>query len=279
MKYTLHGFSQETALELGISNDELALLRWFIDFKDSGTMKNKYDVEKQKMFYWIVYTKIIEDLPLLTLGSETLEAKKKKLQRLINGNLSKVLEKKLERDKNGTYLYIALNESEYIKLISNKLSENEQQTETSKGVGQICPSGVGQNSPNKDSSIINYSSINDNKKKKKETEIDSLINSYTENEELRTNIYEFVKMRKGIKAAITTLGLKKLLNKLDKLAADDSDKIKILDNSIMNSWKGIFELKTNTNNNSWEEKRKAEYDSRCKKAAKEFLLESEDFNY
>ena len=91
----------------------------------------------------------------------------------------------------------------------------------------------------------NNTSINN--KKKKKTEIDDLINQYTKNESLKENLYEFVKMRKGIKAAITTLGLKRILNRLDSLATNDKDKIKILDNSIMNSWKGVFALKENVN--------------------------------
>lgn len=89
----------------------------------------------------------------------------------------------------------------------------------------------------------NNNSNKSNLKKKKPSDFDTLITEYTTNEELRTNIYEFIKMRKGIKAAITTLGLKKMLNQLDKLATNDSVKIKILDKSIMNSWKGIYELK------------------------------------
>lgn len=76
----------------------------------------------------------------------------------------------------------------------------------------------------------------------KKTEFDELIESYTENINLRKNIYEFIKMRKGIKASITTLGLKKMLNKLDTLTTNNNEKIAILDNSIMNSWKGIFPL-------------------------------------
>lgn len=80
-------------------------------------------------------------------------------------------------------------------------------------------------------------------KKKKETDFDIIINSYTTNEELKNNIYEFIKMRKGIKAAITSTGLKRMLSQLDKLSNNDSEKMQILDKSIMNSWRGIFALK------------------------------------
>jgi hypothetical protein len=224
---------------MGISNDELAILRWIVDFKDSGAMKKEYDPIEQKMYYWIVYTKIIEDLPIITLGSDTLESKKKKLQRLLNGNLSKIIDKKIKRDQCGTYLYVSINEENYANLVSNSTGQKcpEGWTNMSIGAGQKCP--------NKDKSISN-SSINN--KNKKETEIDKLINIYTNNEEFKNSIYEFIKMRKGIKAAITTYGLKRILNQLDKFAINDSDKIKILDNSIMKSWKGVFALKEDKTN-------------------------------
>lgn len=96
--------------------------------------------------------------------------------------------------------------------------------------------------------------INNTLDKKKKTDFDELIDGYTENINLRKNIYEFIKMRKGVKAAITTLGLKKILNKLDTLAKSDNEKIAILDNSIMNSWKGIFPINKQNNISNKNEK-------------------------
>ena len=80
------------------------------------------------------------------------------------------------------------------------------------------------------------------KEQKKKTDYDVLIDEYTCNDKLKESIYEFIKMRKGIKKPITTYGLKKMLNKLDSLADNDKNKIAILDQSIMRSWAGIFEL-------------------------------------
>ena len=96
---------------------------------------------------------------------------------------------------------------------------------------------------------INALSTN-NKNKNKKTEYDVLIENYTDNIELRNTIYEFIKMRKGIKKPITSYGLKKMLNKLDRLASDDEIKIQILDQSIEHSWNGIFELKDNKGGNN-----------------------------
>lgn len=89
-------------------------------------------------------------------------------------------------------------------------------------------------------------SIDNNKKEKRKTEFDLLIEGYTEDLQLRNTIYEFLKMRKAIKAPMTSNALKLMLNKLDRLAPKDIHcdlRIAILEQSIMNSWKGIFELK------------------------------------
>lgn len=82
-----------------------------------------------------------------------------------------------------------------------------------------------------------------NKKEKKSTEIDDLINSNFKDEELRNTVYEFIKMRKAIKKPLTTRGLELMINKLYKLTTNIDEQIEILNNSIMNNWQGIFPLK------------------------------------
>ena len=86
-------------------------------------------------------------------------------------------------------------------------------------------------------------SVNNSSKKNKKTEFDILIDEYTCNDKLKESIYEFIKMRKTNKKSLTSYGLKKILNKLDRLATNDDEKIQILDNSIERSWAGVFELK------------------------------------
>ena len=49
-------------------------------------------------------------------------------------------------------------------------------------------------------------------------------------------------MRKQTKSKMTDRAIKLMLNKLDELASNDNDKIKILNQSIMNGWKGLFPL-------------------------------------
>lgn len=80
-------------------------------------------------------------------------------------------------------------------------------------------------------------------KKKNETEFDQLINQNFSDEELKNTIYEFIKMRKAIKKPLTTRGLELLIKKLYTLSTNIDEQIKILNNSIMNNWQGIYPLK------------------------------------
>ena len=80
-------------------------------------------------------------------------------------------------------------------------------------------------------------------KKENGTSIDKIMNSYTDNEELKSTLKEFLKMRKTIKKPMTDRAMNLLINKLDKLGSNDYEKIEILNQSIFNSWQGIFELK------------------------------------
>ena len=97
--------------------------------------------------------------------------------------------------------------------------------------------------PNTINTKTNTKINTNNKKEKEKTNIDKIINAYTENNSLVEAIKDFIKMRKTIKKPITDRGLKMILNKLDQYGNNDLEKIEILENSIMNCWQGVFELK------------------------------------
>lgn len=85
-------------------------------------------------------------------------------------------------------------------------------------------------------------------KKKKET-LSSVIESYTDNEELKDCLKEFVEMRKaGNKGMFTVSALKKNLGKLDKLAVNDGAKIDIVNQTLEHTWKGFYPIQEERNN-------------------------------
>lgn len=80
-------------------------------------------------------------------------------------------------------------------------------------------------------------------KKEKISDYNSIILENFQDEKLIATVYEFIKMRKLIKAPLTNRALELLIRKLKSMSNSDSERIAILEQSIGNSWKGVFELK------------------------------------
>lgn len=75
-----------------------------------------------------------------------------------------------------------------------------------------------------------------------------VIEKYGKDECLIDTFKDFVIMRKAIKKPLTERATKVLLNKLDKLANGDKELvIKILEQSILNNWQSVYELKDGVN--------------------------------
>ena len=81
------------------------------------------------------------------------------------------------------------------------------------------------------------------KKIQKEKPLDVLIADYTQDSELLDALRGFVEMRKEKKAPLTEHALSLLLRKLDGLGHSDAEKAEIVNQSVMNSWKGFFAMK------------------------------------
>ena len=81
------------------------------------------------------------------------------------------------------------------------------------------------------------------KKIQKEKPLDVLIAGYSQNSDLLDALRGFVEMRKEKKAPLTEHALSLLLKKLDGLGHSDAEKAEIVNQSVMNSWKGFFALK------------------------------------
>ena len=80
--------------------------------------------------------------------------------------------------------------------------------------------------------------------KKKTSSFETTILCYTSNKDLVKALNDFIEMRKAIKSPLTQRAFELMLEKLTKLSNGvDYKKIKILNNSIMSNWKGIFALK------------------------------------
>lgn len=93
----------------------------------------------------------------------------------------------------------------------------------------------------------------DTKKKKKSAKADlnGMIDSFTENEELREALKAFLDMRKSIKKPIQTeYAFKLALNKLKQLSDIDSVRIEIVNQSVEHNWRTFYTLQNSYRTNT-----------------------------
>jgi len=67
MRYTIEGFSQPKLVELGLNANDAHVLRWFVDFQNTGRMKVRDTGGIPH--YFVHYEKVLEDLPILGITS------------------------------------------------------------------------------------------------------------------------------------------------------------------------------------------------------------------
>ena len=108
MRYTVMGFLQKGACELGLPMGDLAILRWFTDFKNSGKMITK--TLKGDKYYWVSYEAITDEFPILNVKKDAIY---RRLRRLCDAEILK----KTTVYNSGTYSYFALGKN-YSKLIN-----------------------------------------------------------------------------------------------------------------------------------------------------------------
>lgn len=141
----------------------------------------------------------------------------------------------------------------------NKNSEGEKKSRDSRwtvaGQSRDSRENVAENRGlDKEEDIDIDKEKNIKKEKPNKSALDDLIFKYTSNPDLNKAIKDFVDMRKRIKKPLTERALNILFVKLDTLSGgNDSNKIKILENSILNCWQGIFELKPEQKEKTQEE--------------------------
>lgn len=83
---------------------------------------------------------------------------------------------------------------------------------------------------------------NNDKNEKNDNNIKEIYKEkYFDDDELNDLFIDFLKLRKKLKAINNEVAIKKLINKLNNY--DDNIKKQMIENSIVNSWKGVFEIK------------------------------------
>ena len=144
-----------------------------------------------------------------------------------------------------------------------KVSKGENEKEFTRNGEEVSPTPSDQNkcfvefdslgkqsNNNSDDSLIADESKKERKKvpaKKKEKPkreitktFDDILDCYTSNHDIKDALVEFIKMRQRIRRPLTNRALALNLEKLDELASADSEKLKIVQQTIMNSWQSFY---------------------------------------
>lgn len=117
MKFTHLDFSQQRAIEMDLDDKDLAILRWFVDFKDSKKMTKK--IFDNEVFYWVKYEAVIEEYPIFKFKKDTVY---RRLKRLANKGILKHRTLK----QGGVWSYYSLGDR-YIELISDENINREKE--------------------------------------------------------------------------------------------------------------------------------------------------------
>lgn len=111
MKFTFMGFSTQVAKELDINHVDLVILRWFTDFVNTGRMISK--VENGVRYYWVDYSKFIEDYDILNIKKDAVYRRFRKM-------CEKDILKRMTVKHRGTYSYFAFSKN-YDLLVNYKV--------------------------------------------------------------------------------------------------------------------------------------------------------------
>ena len=98
MKLSIMDYHQPTAVAYGLNMDDLLLLKWFVDFRNTDGM-NLVMID-DVAFYWVNYQKVLEDLPILRISNK--DVLRRRFKKLCD---AKVLTFHLEKNKKGTFTY------------------------------------------------------------------------------------------------------------------------------------------------------------------------------
>ena len=116
MRLSILDYHQQIAISYGLDMNDLLLLRWFVDFRNTDRMETK--MIDGKVFYWVKYDKVITDLPILKINNKIVL--RRRFKKLCDCG---VLDFHLEKNSKGTFTYYNTGKA-YITLLFNMCDHN-----------------------------------------------------------------------------------------------------------------------------------------------------------
>jgi hypothetical protein len=90
MKYTIEGFRQDKLVEMGLDSTDACLLRYILDFYNTGKMIKVNDNGKE--YFWLNYQATIDSMPILRIASK--DSLYRRLKKMVDGGLLEHFTKK-----------------------------------------------------------------------------------------------------------------------------------------------------------------------------------------
>lgn len=165
MKYEVLGFYQQRAVELGLCSDDLLVLRWFVDF--AGTKKMQSMIIDNQIYYWVNYSTVLKELPILKISKQTLY--KKHFNNLCNANV--LIHKQIKEGGNFSYYCYGINYETLVYLQSDDplVKNTDLVSNSTKGCVEIEQTLVSKSTKQRlNNNIINIQDNNKEKDKEKE---------------------------------------------------------------------------------------------------------------
>ena len=239
MKYCFEGYSQNAAVELGLDLYDLSILRWFSDF--SGTSKMKQLIDEDTVYYWVNYSAILEDMPVLGISKKTLS---RKLQSLCE---KEILKHKHVKD-GGRYAYYSYGKTYDLLVYNDEKIDVPPLGQIVPPLGQIVPT-LRTNCPNKDLNTKNLTTKYTNNKRNStvltDDTVEILLNEKLESEKVKQTFRELLETRKakGKKHRVSTeYCFMLLINNLRKYAKTEDEAISVLNYSIEKNYDGLYDI-------------------------------------
>jgi hypothetical protein len=113
MKFTIQGFSQAALVEHGLDCIDALIIRWVADFIHTGKMATREHLGK--VFQWVKYQGVLNDLPILGLGST--DAVARRFRKIVKAGIFEHFTLK----KGGVFAYYRISESGISVLLDDDL--------------------------------------------------------------------------------------------------------------------------------------------------------------
>ena len=153
MKYSFLGYNVKKIMEFNLDVKDLAILRYFDDFMESGKMN--YEVIEGVKYYWISYKNIEDELPFLGLGKRFIMMRMLKLRDLrILAHYTK---------EGGTFSYYALGEKyKELLYVNDSNDKNNDDNANSNNVKKEKDNYNNKSVTNNDEAVQNHEQEYDN---------------------------------------------------------------------------------------------------------------------